>query len=114
VKPLPRWRIAAALVILAGLALVGAKAGPIYIHHLQLQSFVGALSAGSGTMPQSDEGLRGQVLERAQTLNLPVRPSDVKIVRAAGSVRIEVRYQVALDLAGYKVNLHFNPGIGSR
>jgi hypothetical protein len=29
-------------------------------------------------------------------------------------MRIDVRYQVRVDLPGYTVNLHFYPGAGSR
>ena len=113
-KPLPRWRIAAALVVVAGLALFGVKVVPIYIHNLQLQSFVGALTARPENLSKSDELLRGQVLDRAHVLDLPVQPGNVQIVHSGGAVRIDVRYIVRVDLPGYTVDLHFYPGAGSR
>lgn len=113
-KPLPRWRIAAALVVVAGLALFSAKVVPIYIHNLQLQSFVATLTARSENLSKNDESLRGQVLERARALDLPVQPGNVQIARSGGAVRIEVRYIVRVDLPGYTVDLHFYPGAGSR
>src|SRR5579871_660262 len=99
---------------MAGLALFGAKVGPIYIHSLELQNFVGSLTARPENLSQADETLRGQVLERAQALSLPVQPENVKIVRREGTVRIDIRYIVRVDLPGYTVDLHFYPGAGSR
>ena len=113
-NPLPRWRIAAALVVVAGLGVFGVVVGPIYIHNVQLQSFVGALTARPETLRKTDEAVRGEVLEKARALNLPVMPDNVKIVRSEGSVRIDVRYIVRVDLPGYTVDLHFYPGAGSR
>ena len=111
---LPRWRIAAALIIVAGLALIGAKVGPIYLHNLELQNFVGDLSRRSETQRKTDDVLRAQVIQKAAALDLPVKAEDVKVVRNTDSVRIDVRYVVRVDLPGYTVNLHFYPGAGSR
>jgi hypothetical protein len=114
VNPLPRWRLAAALLILAGLAAIAVKVGPIYAHNLQLQNFVADLSRQPGNRAKTDERLRAQVLEKAQALDLPVRSDNVRIVRGADNLRIDVRYVVRVDLPGYTVNLHFYPGAGSR
>lgn len=111
---LPRWRIAAALLIVAGLASFAVKIGPTYFHNLQLQNFVGDLSADPGSRSQSDDQLRGQVLEEARVLNLPVKPDNVRIARSPDRLRIDVRYIVRVDLPGYTVDLHFYPGAGSR
>ena len=109
-----RWRIAAALAVVAGLGVLGVRIGPIYIHNLELQSFVGRLMARPENLSQGDDALRQQVLERAQSLNLPVRGDNVQIARREGGVRIDVRYIVRVDLPGYTVDLHFYPGAGSR
>ena len=113
-KGLARWRIVAALAVVAGLAVFGVEVGPIYIHNLQLQSFVGTLTARPENLSQGDDALRQQVLKRAQALDLPVRGENVQIARREGSVRIDVRYIVRVDLPGYTVDLHFYPGAGSR
>jgi hypothetical protein len=54
------------------------------------------------------------VLDKARALDLPVQPGNVQIVRREGTVRIDVRYIVRVDLPGYTVDLHFYPGAGSR
>ena len=45
----PRWRIAAALIVLAGLGWFALKVTPIYIRDRQLESFVADIAARPGT-----------------------------------------------------------------
>ena len=109
---IPRWRIAAAGVVVAAMIFLAAKFTPIYIHNLELQNFVTDLAAHSPSQP--DNVLRAQVLDRARGLDLPVLPGDVAIDRSPDRVRIEVRYIVRVNAPGYTVDLHFYPGAGSR
>ena len=121
VNRVPRWRIVAAVAVLAVLAVFGAMFAPIYFRNLQLQSFVAALpqrvenQMKSGP-PPSDDVVRTWVLNKAYQLELPVKAGGVQIFRTPeGRVdRVEVRYFVRLDLPGYTVNLHFYPGVGSQ
>ena len=110
----PRWRIAAAVVLLAGLALFAILLLPIYFHNVQLQNFVADLAARADTASKSDDVLRTWVLDKAHELDLPIRSDNVKIAHSREGMRIDVRYQVRVDLPGYTVNLHFYPGAGSR
>jgi len=114
VNRVSRWRIAAALLVVAGLGLFAARVGPIYIHNLQLQNFVGDFAAQPQNLTLADDLVRARVLERARALDLPVTPDNVKIMRGAKQMRIDVRYIVRVDLPGYTVDLHFYPGAGSR
>ena len=110
----PAWRIAAAVVLLAGLVLFAVLFLPIYLHNLQLQNFVADVAARGDSASKSDDLLRTWVLDKAHELDLPVRPDNVKIAHSPDGMRIDVRYQVRVDLPGYTVNLHFYPGAGSR
>ena len=113
-NPLPRWRIAAAVLVLAGLALLAAKIGPLYIHNLELQNFAHDLGANPESRAKPDDLLRTQVLDKARALELPVKTENVQIARTPDTLRIDVRYIVRVDLPGYTVDLHFYPGAGSR
>jgi hypothetical protein len=114
VSRIPRWRIAAAVVILAGLAGFLAMFAPIYLRNLRLQRYVSGLTQTVETTRKSDDLLRTQVLDKAHELNLPVAADNVHIRRSADAVQIDVRYFVRVDLPGYTVDLHFYPGAGSR
>ncbi len=113
-KPLPRWRIAVAVIVLAGLVFFTGRFAPIYFHNQELQSFVSATAHRVENRTLADEVLRGRVLDKARQLNLPVTEDNVQIIRAPEGMRIDVRYFVRVDLPGYTVNLHFYPGAGSR
>jgi hypothetical protein len=114
VTRVPAWRIAAAVVLVAGLVLFAVLFLPIYIHNLQLQNFVADVAARGDSASKSDDLLRTWVLDKAHELDLPIRPDNVKIAHSSDGMRIDVRYQVRVDLPGYTVNLHFYPGAGSR
>jgi hypothetical protein len=108
------WRVAAAVAVLAILVVLGVRLIPIYIHNAELQQFVEQATHRAGAPTSSDDVLRTWVLEKAQDLDLPVKAPNVHIERSSDRVRIDVRYEVQVDLPLYTVNLHFYPGAGSR
>jgi hypothetical protein len=116
VNRLPRWRIAAAVLILGILAALLAVCGPYYFHNLKLQNYVSDLTRIQAQSQHSDAEIRSLILEKARTLDLPVTEDNVRIARQPGGVatRIDVRYEVPIDVPGYTVKLHFYPGAGSR
>jgi hypothetical protein len=108
-----RLRVTAGVAVLAVLAWLGGNLAPIYWRNLELQRFVEetAQRAGENT---PDGVLRAHVVEKAQELRLPVRMDNVRVLRTADSVRIDVRYVARVDLPLYTVDLHFYPGAGSK
>jgi hypothetical protein len=114
VNPVPRWRVAAGVAVLLAMAALLTVFTPIYLHNLQFQNFVGALIHSVDSPGKSDADLRGRVLQKAHSLDLPVTEDNVQIIRSSNMLRIEVRYLVPVRLPGYAVNLHFYPGAGSR
>jgi hypothetical protein len=114
VNPVPRWRIAAAIAVLAALAAFGIMFIPIYIHNLELQSYVADLTHAPGAASTPDYTLRDNVLKKAVELNLPIQADNVHIDRVGNDLRIDVRYFVRVSVPFYTVDLHFYPGAGSR
>ena len=110
----PRWRLAAAAVVLAALLAFTAVFAPVYVRNLELQNFVSDVAQRVENRTNSDDVLRTRVLERARQLELPVKEDNVKVVRSRDALRIDVRYFVRVTLPGYTVDLHFYPGAGSR
>src|SRR5205085_1711244 len=98
---IPRWRIAAAAVVLAGLIGFLAMFTPIYIRNLRLQSYVSGLTQTVENTQKSDDLLRTWVLDKAHELNLPVAADNVQIRRSGSALQIDVRYFVRVDLPGY-------------
>ena len=113
-NPVPRWRIAAAIGVLAALLGFGVLFAPIYAGNLKLQSYVAEITHRVDSQNQPDEALRQNVLNKARELYLPVRADNVQITHLPDGLRIDVRYFVRVTLPGYTVDLHFYPGAGSR
>ena len=111
---MPRLRIAAAVLILIGLAIMGARLLPIYMDNMRLQSYVERITQNADTLTRPDDALRVAVLDKAAFLGLPVKAENVRIKRSEETMRIDVRYIVRVDFPMYTVDLHFYPGAGSR
>ena len=109
-----RVRIAAAVLILVVLVILGARLTPIYVENMRLQRYVAAITQDEVALTRPDEALRVAVLEKAAFLGLPVKAENVQIKRSEESMRIDVRYIVRVDFPLYTVDLHFYPGAGSR
>lgn len=109
-----RWRVAAGIAVLAALAVFAALFTPIYFRNLKLQQFVEETTQRVENQSKSDDLLRTWVLDKATTLDLPVRADNVHIKRMPDGMRIDVRYVVRVNLPFYTVDLHFYPGAGSR
>jgi hypothetical protein len=109
-----RLRIAAAVLILIALAIMGARLLPLYLDNMRLQSYVERITQDAENRTRSDDVLRVAVLEKAAFLGLPVKAENVRIKRSEDNMRIDVRYVVRVDFPMYTVDLHFYPGAGSR
>ena len=114
-NPVPLWRKAVGIAVLAALAFFIAIFAPIYFHNFELRDYVENLTRSVENRSESDDLLRTQVVEKAHELNLPsVTADNVQVIRSGDRMRIEVRYRVPVNLPGYTVMLHFYPGAGSR
>jgi hypothetical protein len=107
VNRVPKWRIAAGVLVLAALGLFAAVLAPIYVRNFRFHRFVSGLTHNVETRERSGDALLGMVVAKGRSLSLPVSASDVQITRTGGEVRIVVRYVVKVDLPGYTVELHF-------
>jgi hypothetical protein len=114
VNRLAWWRIAAAIFILAGLVFFLAMFAPIYFRNLQLRNYVSDLTHSVETQTISDDLVRTRIAAKAHDLNLPVAEDNVHILHAPGRTDVQVRYFVRVNLPGYTVDLHFNPGATTR
>jgi hypothetical protein len=109
-----RLRIAAAVLILIGLTIMGVRLLPVYMDNMRLQSYVERITQAAENRTRPDDALRVDVLEKAAFLGLPVKAENVRIKRSEDTMRIDVRYVVRVDFPMYTVDLHFYPGAGSR
>ena len=110
----PRWRIAAACLVLALLAGLSVVLAPIYYNNLQIQHSVAETTRDAASQTKPDDAIRLVIVKRAQELDLPVKADNVHIDRSEQRLRVDVRYFVRVSLPGYTVDLHFHPAASSQ
>ena len=109
----PTWRLAVGVLVLVALGAFGVELIPLYYRNYQFQRYVSLAAQRVQNQTKSDDALREWLVDKADSLNLPVKAGDVHIQRSADRMRIDVRYAVRVDLPGYTVDLHFYPGAGN-
>ena len=108
------WRIAAGIAILVILAATAVLLAPSYVRNMQLQQFLEESLQQQGVEDKPTEMLQVAVADKAAQLGIPLRPEQVRVDRTGGSLRIEARYIVRIDLPVYTVDLHFRAGSGAQ
>src|SRR5712671_188411 len=93
-QKLPPWRLAAAIFMLCGMAVVLLSLAPVYLEDFRLQQFVRDLAARPDSKTTADDALRTTVLDRAHQLELPVAPDDVHITHPDGKLHLDMKYAV--------------------
>lgn len=113
-QKLPLWRLIAAILVLAGMAVVLLALAPVYFEDFQLRQYIRSLARAENATTTPDETLRAAVLNRARQLDLPVQPGDIQISHRDGKLQLQMKYAVQMDFPLYQVDLHFHPGATSR
>jgi hypothetical protein len=103
----PAWRIAAGVVVLAALGLMGAILIPVYLRNLELERFLGQ------TQPSSEEALRQTLIDKGHDLGLDIVPDHLQIRHSPGAGHTDVHYVVRVSLPLYTVDLHFSSNTGA-
>jgi Domain of unknown function (DUF4845) len=102
---LPLWRLIAALLVLCGMAAVLISLAPVYFEDYRLRQNLRQIVRVQNA---SDDALRSAVVERARSLDLPVRPADIQINHSGGKTQVEMKYAVEMDFRLYQVDVHFH------
>ena len=105
-------RIAAAAVILGGLALSAVLMLPPYIQNFEFQRYLEQLVQQTDIAANPPELVRAQVMNKAAEMGLPVRHDQVMVERAGERYRIRVLYIRRIDFFVYTVDLHFRSATG--
>ena len=105
-KPLPAWRIGAALAVLGAFSWFAVLLVPVYLRNLQLQNFLRETPAAS------DEMLQQAILNKSHSLGLDITPDRLRIRRPPGGGPTVVRYVIRVTIPLYSVDLHFSSNVG--
>lgn len=99
------------LVILAAMAFTAIKIVPVYVENYQFQDSIEAESrfALTGYPKKGPDDVRADIFKKAQELDIPVKPEDIRVSMTNGSVEIGTDYSVPIDLKVYQFTLQFHP-----
>jgi hypothetical protein len=98
----PAWRVAAAVIVLAAIGLMGAILIPVYSHNWELEKFLHQVP------PASDDVLRQTIIDKGRSLSLEIMPDHLQIHHLPGATSTDVHYVVRVSLPLYTVDLHFS------
>ncbi len=99
------------LVIVAALGFTAIKIVPVYVENYQFQDSIEAESrfALTGYPKRSPDDVRADIYKKAQELDIPVKPEDIRVSMTNGAVEIGTDYSVPIDLKVYQFTLQFHP-----
>jgi len=102
------------ILVIVGAFYVGWMILPPYFHAYQFEDAV-AEEARLGTYSnKSEDDIKQIVAKKAQDLDLPVQPDQVKVTKGYNSLDISVDYTVHVDLPAYPLDLKFSASSKNR
>ena len=94
------------LIILLIAAMIAYKMIPIKVKSADLRDTVQDVARSAGQ--HNDKWIATAVLNKAQSLELPVTEDDIKVVRANSEIRVDVDYTVPVKFPGFVYQWHFH------
>lgn len=86
---------------------------PPYFSNYQFEDAIKTEAQMSTYSPKTEDAIRETVFKKAQDLDIPVSKEHIKVERTGGqntgSVLIEARYTVHVNLPVYPLDLNFDP-----
>jgi len=99
--------------VLVCLLVVAVLLGPPYVTNLNYSSALRDIVADPAAASWPDSRFQTEAASAAARFGLPVAPSAVRVLRSGGGLRLEVRYQIPVELTVYTVRLHLRATSGS-
>lgn len=109
-----RGRLIFDVAILGALVYLGIRTIPVYIQNYELSDYMRQLAVQASAKRPPASQIESQVAAYADSLDLPVRGSDVRVQVGGGGVTIALEYSVPVDLKVCTWVLHFAPSTDSR
>jgi hypothetical protein len=96
------------LLVLIALLFAGAQYVPGYFAAFQFNDYVRQEVKYAASSRKTPEILRGEVLERANELGIPLTKNDIRITRQGPAFRVEIEYHWPINLRVYQHQLVFH------
>ena len=86
--------------------LIAIKVAPIRIHVGELDKQIGVYADRANRREYNDKRILSEILQKAESLDLPVTKKKVKIKRTSNRIKITVIYDIPLEFPGYTFIWH--------
>jgi hypothetical protein len=102
------------LAFLAAVIFASFKFIPIYVNNYELKDYIQNQTPFWLTQRASADGIRKNILAKAQDLGLPIAEDDVTVEANQNRVSVSIDYHVPVDLKVYTLQLHFTDSSENR
>jgi hypothetical protein len=96
------------IILLGAGALIGMKVVPIYYSFSNLETEVKTETSRAGAHFYDDQRIIRSVLELAKKDEIRLESKDIKVVRMAGQVFVDIHTEVPIDFVFFEYSLTFN------
>ena len=96
------------LLLLVGLLFAGAQYAPAYFAAFQLNDYIRQEVKYAATSRKTSDILRMEISRKAQDLEIPIAPKDIRITRRGPSFTLELDYRWPIDMKIYRHVLVFH------
>lgn len=96
-----------ALLIIAGSLYFGWELIPPYFHRYELQDELDEIARRNSYTQKTDDDLRAIVIQKASTLDIPLKEDQIIITRTGDGLGITVHYRIHVDMVVHPVDLDF-------
>src|SRR4051794_17615256 len=96
------------LLVLITLLFAGAQYVPAYFAAFQFNDYVRQEVKYAASSRKTPETLRGEVLQKANELGIPMTKNDIRITRQGPAFRVEIEYHWPINLRAYQHELVFH------
>jgi hypothetical protein len=103
-----RGRQIVIVLVVVGLLYTGIQYVPPYFAAFQLNDYIRQEVKFAFSSRKTLESLRTDVLRKAQELEIPIMPGDVRIMRHGPTFRLELDYRLPVDMRIYQQELTFH------
>lgn len=87
----------------------GYKILPVYVNNFELEGYLRDQTPYWLSNRTPSDGVRNNILAKAQELDLPISKDQVQVEANAARVVVSIDYTVSIDLKVYTLTLHFTP-----
>jgi|SRR5215212_6611637 len=94
------------LVVLLIAGMIAYKMIPVKVKAAEMRDEVSDNSKSAGQ--HNDKWIAAALLNKAQSLGLPIGEENIKIVRANSEIKVDVDYTVPVQFPGYVYQWHFH------